>query len=210
MIDTALPAVSDNGRIAFTALLRAGGSGIFIGPDPLQHTVADTSGPFGGMSNPAINDSGEVVFRASFDDPTLTIPYDETTGLFRGPNPATDTIIDNTGNLSRFGTIAINNAGRVAYVAYSDDTTPGNPADDSGGVYVQSGSTPQLVADASGAFRIFSCVGITPTGVPLFKADLDNSARGILPAATPSPIASSDRPGRFSTSAAGTKGRRST
>jgi len=63
-----LPAINDNGAVAFNANLKDGGKGIFVGDgNSIKTVVAEgTNGPFSYFSVPSLNDSGTVAFNAGF------------------------------------------------------------------------------------------------------------------------------------------------
>ena len=67
--------INDNGVVAFRATLRAGGSGIFTGPDPATDKVIATGDPLFGsqvksvsISSRSLNDSGQLAFEATLAD----------------------------------------------------------------------------------------------------------------------------------------------
>lgn len=87
------PAINDTGTIAFRASLDGGGAGLYTVPlaGGSAALLADTSGPFSGFEQKiAINDAGDVVFQAGLDASSES-------GIFTGPNPATDTVVDTSG-----------------------------------------------------------------------------------------------------------------
>jgi hypothetical protein len=72
------PALNDNGDVAFLADLDAGGSGIFVGPDPVADRVIQTGDTLDGSTikslrfcDDGLNDAGQLVFQATFDDSTV-------------------------------------------------------------------------------------------------------------------------------------------
>jgi hypothetical protein len=72
------PALNDNGDVAFLADLDEGGSGIFTGPDPVADRVVQTGDTLDGaivkslrFCDDGLNNSGELAFQATFDDPTV-------------------------------------------------------------------------------------------------------------------------------------------
>src|SRR5688500_12539870 len=61
------PQVNNAGTVVFRALRDAGAGGgqaVFTGNGGPLTTVADTAGPISGFFNPAINDAGQVAYRA--------------------------------------------------------------------------------------------------------------------------------------------------
>jgi hypothetical protein len=87
------PALNNHGEIAFLAELDAGGSGIFLGPDPVADRVIATGETLDGSTvtslrfcDEGLNDSGQLVFQATFDDPS--VPEGIRVAIYRAtPNP---------------------------------------------------------------------------------------------------------------------------
>lgn len=72
------PALNNNGEVAFLADLDSGGSGIFVGPDPVADRVIGTGDTLDGSTvsrlrfcDDGLNDSGQLVFQATFNDPSV-------------------------------------------------------------------------------------------------------------------------------------------
>jgi len=72
------PALNNNGDVAFFADLDSGGSGIFVGPDPVADRVVGTGDKLDGPAvtnlrfcDEGLNDSGQLAFHATFDDPSV-------------------------------------------------------------------------------------------------------------------------------------------
>jgi len=72
------PALNNNGEVAFLADLDSGGSGIFVGPDPVADRVIGTGDTLDGSTvsnlrfcDEGLNDSGQLVFQATFNDPSV-------------------------------------------------------------------------------------------------------------------------------------------
>jgi hypothetical protein len=72
------PALNNNGDVAFLADLDTGGSGIFVGPDPVADRVIGTGDTLDGSTvtnlrfcDEGLNDSGQLAFQATFDDPNV-------------------------------------------------------------------------------------------------------------------------------------------
>jgi hypothetical protein len=72
------PALNNNGDVAFLAELDTGGSGIFVGPDPVGDRVIGTGDMLDGSTitnlrfcDEGLNDSGQLAFQATFDDPSV-------------------------------------------------------------------------------------------------------------------------------------------
>jgi hypothetical protein len=72
------PALNNNGDVAFLADLDSGGSGIFVGPDPVGDRVIGTGDTLDGsvvtnlrFCDEGLNDSGQLAFQATFDDPSV-------------------------------------------------------------------------------------------------------------------------------------------
>jgi hypothetical protein len=115
------PSINDAGAVAFTAHLRTGGDGIFIGDGTRVVTVADTSGPMRGFTSPSLNRAGEVAFDALLNSGQE--------GIFTGPDPQADKVIA-TGDPLLGSTAehilimnpkSLNDAGQVAFIATLSD-----------------------------------------------------------------------------------------
>ena len=72
------PALNNNGDVAFFADLDSGGSGIFVGPDPVTDRVIGTGDTLDGSTvtnlrfcDEGLNDSGQLAFQATFNDPSV-------------------------------------------------------------------------------------------------------------------------------------------
>jgi hypothetical protein len=72
------PALNNNGDVAFFADLDSGGSGIFVGPDPVADRVIGTGDTLDGSTvtnlrfcDEGLNDSGQLAFQATFNDPSV-------------------------------------------------------------------------------------------------------------------------------------------
>jgi hypothetical protein len=127
---------------------------------------ADDTGVIDGLgsSAPDINDLGEVAYFAE---------YSGGTGIFRGPDPSTDTIADSGGPFAGFGLdVSINDAGTVAFVASLDVG--------GGGVFIGPDPATDTVADSSGAYSVLSTPSINEAGTVAFSAELDAGGRGIF------------------------------
>jgi hypothetical protein len=176
--DLNTPAIRNDGHVAFAASLDNGGYGIFAGPDaeadfvaggisccgPIRmnndgvvayvdsrviiasepiSVVADTSGPFDFFRNytaHGINDDGVVVFQATLDDGT--------TGIFTGPDPAQDTVIDASGPFATLNGVDINNDGLIVFSATLDDGHSG--------IFTGPDPTTDTVADSRGPYASFT------------------------------------------------------
>jgi len=109
------PAINDTGLVAFRAVhddeITTGVYTVSLLGGP-PDTVADSDGPLGGIAlNVAINDSGDVVFQAGLD----ALPGEFESGIFTGPNPATDTVVDTSGPFDLLGDPAITGDGTVIF-----------------------------------------------------------------------------------------------
>jgi hypothetical protein len=72
------PGLNNDGDAAFLADLDSGGSGIFVGPDPVGDRVIQTGDTLDGsivkslrLCDEGLNDSGQIAFQATFDDPNV-------------------------------------------------------------------------------------------------------------------------------------------
>jgi hypothetical protein len=87
------PALNNNGDLAFLADLDSGGSGIFLGPDTVADKVIATGDVLDGSTvvqlrfcDEGLNDSGQLAFHATFDDPT--VPEGTRVAIYRAtPTP---------------------------------------------------------------------------------------------------------------------------
>jgi hypothetical protein len=109
------PALNDAGTVAFQARLEGAlGAGIYTVPflgGPVT-TLADSDGPFLGFEEQvAINDAGVVAFQAGLDEPPLALVE----GIFTGPDPATDTVVDTSGPFELLEEFAITENGAVIF-----------------------------------------------------------------------------------------------
>jgi hypothetical protein len=71
------PSLNNEGDVAFLADLDTGGSGIFVGPDPVEDRVISTGDTLDGATiqnltfcEEGLSDSGELAFVATLEDPT--------------------------------------------------------------------------------------------------------------------------------------------
>jgi hypothetical protein len=79
------PSIDDADTIAFSAILRAGGEGIFTARDGHVTTLLDTTAGFESFRGALINAAGTVFFYAT--------PRGGRLGLFAGPDPTADAIL---------------------------------------------------------------------------------------------------------------------
>jgi hypothetical protein len=82
------PALNNNGDVAFFADLDSGGSGIFVGPDPVADRVVGTGDTLDGSTvtnlricDEGLNDSGQLAFQATFND--SSVPEGVRVAVFR-------------------------------------------------------------------------------------------------------------------------------
>lgn len=137
-----VPSINDSGGVGFFAG-NVNVQGIYTGDGGPLTLVADTNGPFAQftLSDPAINNLGDVAFIANLDAGGK--------GIFIGPDPATDTVIQIgdplfgstlTGLASSIGPRAINDRGDITFTYILEngqmgvavavaDGPPANPAD---------------------------------------------------------------------------------
>ena len=120
-------------------------SRVIIASEPIS-VVADTSGPFDFFRNftaHGINDDGVVVFQATLDDGT--------TGIFTGPDPAQDTVIDASGPFATLKGVDINNDGLIVFSATLDVGHSG--------IFTGPDPTTDTVADSRGPYASFTAIG---------------------------------------------------
>ena len=85
------PSLNNNGDVAFLADLDSGGTGIFVGPDPINDRVISTEDMLDGsmiqnitFCEEGLSDSGELAFVAQLADDPATPEVDESsTAVFR-------------------------------------------------------------------------------------------------------------------------------
>ena len=166
-----IPAINDDGTVVFSANLADGTSGIFAGTGGPFAPVIDDSSEFFLFNDPAINNAGEVAFRAEYD----TGIREE--GVFKVLDGTLTTIADDAGAFCCFGLYpAINNHGDVAFHAFLDAL----PND---GIFVGNGKNLITIANTSGAFEFFgfnTAPSINDHGVVAFRAELDNGEAGVF------------------------------
>ncbi len=172
------PSINDEGMVAFSASLKSGLNGIFVGdnrtPANVTNTIAEGTGnPFIFLGdNPAINNEGFVAFQA-FE------PSESREGIFIGnnttpPNTATTivdsiTIADQIGSpFNFFGrSNPINDEGTVAFLA-SVGFVDENFVE---GIFTSSGGPITTIADTTGSFlRFDSSPAINNEGTVAFEA----------------------------------------
>jgi hypothetical protein len=166
-------AINDSGAIVFYALVEKDGTdlpGIFNGPSASANVVVPPGGAYVGFNEPVINNAGKIAFwGARLNGPT---------GVFTGPNPASDTVADSSNYPYIVDTsIAINNNGTVAFAGASTDSVAGiftgpDPAVDN---YIE--SSPLI-----GAIRNFA---INDRGDVIFAAQLIDETRTVLTGPNP-------------------------
>jgi len=126
------PSINDAGTVAFHRFFNdQPGEELVRGNGGPLTTIADTSGPFQsfgfffGFTPPALNNHGDVAFFADLDSGG--------SGIFVGPNPATDRVIGTGDTLDgstvarlRFCDEGLNDAGQLAFQAtFNDSSLPG-------------------------------------------------------------------------------------
>ncbi|MCY7282162.1 MAG: PEP-CTERM sorting domain-containing protein [Cyanobacteria bacterium CAN_BIN43] len=105
-----VPGINNSGKIAFSASLDSGQSGVFISDGGTVKTIADTSSIFKRFSSAAINDQGVVAFVGEL--------VNGDRALFTGTDQGLKTIVDTSGAFSFFNSDpALNNKGEVAFLA---------------------------------------------------------------------------------------------
>jgi hypothetical protein len=109
----ARPAINDTGLVAFRAVHDDGiTTGVYTVSllGGLPDTVAESDGALQAFGlKPAINDSGDVAFQASLSaTPSVN-------GIYTGPNPVTDTVVDTSGPFDLLDDPAITENGTVIF-----------------------------------------------------------------------------------------------
>jgi hypothetical protein len=167
------PAINSRGEVAFIAVSKDGGSGVFrIGePRVKMTTIASTEDGlkfFGGDFS--MNQSGVVAFGAT----TVT----GSRAIFTGDGASRTLIADSAVNgLAKIGvgSPSINAAGTVAFSSVLAQR--GLP----GAVFTGNGGPLTTIATtANTGFRAFGNVAINDPGTVVFPADLDDDSRGIF------------------------------
>ena len=123
------PSVNEAGTVAFgdTAFDSNGQVfSILTGSGGELTTIADSTGPFSGFPfrGPAINNDGDVAFKAELDSDFFPGP----SGIFTGPDPVGDRVIGTGDSLGArpvsdivFCENGLNTAGQLAFTAYFED-----------------------------------------------------------------------------------------
>ena len=122
--------------------------------------------PFG-FGSPAINDTGQVVFKAT--DANTNVQ-----GIFRGSGGPLTTIVDNAGSLGFVGNLpSINNSADVSFAA----TVTGSNEQ----IYRGSGGPLVTIAATTGPFNFFAFnTSLNNAGSVAFQAELDNFDEGLF------------------------------
>ena len=148
--------------------------------------VPDGNGTFDFFSLPALNDSGQVAFRANL---TGTSGDDDNVGIFSGSGGGITQIAragqaapDANGTFSSFTTPAINDLGQAAFRAFltgtsGDDDNVGIFRGSGGGI-TQIARAGQAAPDANGTFSSFLAPQLNDTGQAAFRATLTGTAGG--------------------------------
>jgi hypothetical protein len=116
--------------VAFAGGLDSGPEGVFVADGTTPRPVADTSGGFGFLYSPAINNHGLVAFFATTEENG----FRTRTGIFTGPDPIADKVIGT--NDSLFGSTVtelagfgaqgfLNDGGQIAFFARLSNGTQG-------------------------------------------------------------------------------------
>lgn len=113
--------INDDGTVIFNAQTVAGDWGIYIGNGGPITLIADTNGPFASVGGLSINNLGEVAIWAELDAGG--------SGVFTGPNPLTDKVIQTGDSLdgsivigaSTFFRGGINDNGQIVFRAGLED-----------------------------------------------------------------------------------------
>jgi hypothetical protein len=109
-IGVTIPSINAQGTVAFWAVLKAAGQGIFSGRGQQPTTIADDRGVLQTLGLfPSLNDSDTVAFWATTDAGG--------SGVFTGRGGPLTTVADTDELFAGFGVPAINNPGWVTFVA---------------------------------------------------------------------------------------------
>jgi len=182
-------AINDAGTVAFFASLDEGGNGLFTTSGGAITSIADSSGPFGFLLGGAINNAGTVAFSA-FRDFQDFLEGGGGGGIFTSSGGVTTIIADNTGLFRTFpGSLAINDAGTVAFLASLDEGGSGiftgpNPVTDK---VIATGDT--LFGSTVTSLK-YTRKGLNNAGQLTFFAQLADGSSGIFradPESTPKP-----------------------
>jgi hypothetical protein len=164
--------INDQGTVAFSAILDAGGSGIFTGNGGAITTIAERTDPSFNLVTTALNNEGTVAFYAFLEAGE--------TRLFTGSGGTITTIADTSGPFSQIGNgapsnPAINDQGTVVFRA---SLRSGGE-----GIFISSGGVITTIADTNGPFSDFfyaASPAINNEGTVVFSAALDNGNEGIF------------------------------
>jgi len=174
------PVVNDSGLVAFAARRNSdppgpGHSELITRQYPNPASVAvDTSGDFRLFFVPFINDAGQMVFFASYDEDVADATGNPS-GIFRRDADGTIHTLDQsiTGVKSVFPIYGIGDDGRVAYqyrLSGSQDQF----------LAISTGGAPTLIADTLGDFDNFSDVQLNNLGQIAFGARLNSGDNAIF------------------------------
>jgi len=185
------PTINNLGTVLFEAQTDTGEIGIFTYESGSITRIVDNSGPLAhfAVSDPNggdhdINDAGQIVFSAARDD--------NSTGVFTIRDGQLTSVVDDSGEITRFVTRPfINNQGLIVYGAELDDGTIGlfTGPDFSADSVVKTGDA----LDGSTVVLVLSWGhGLNDLGQVAFMGFLQDGRRGIYvasPEAVPEPCA---------------------
>ena len=155
-----LSTISSDGTVTDIANTRLPENDPFINPDSEFVDFGDVD----------INDNGTVVFTATLIEDNSLVEGDS---AILTVNEGTITpLIDNSGFLSSFENVAINDSDTVVFSASLDEG--------GSGVFTLSNDALTTVADSSGLFKNFEEASINDSGAVAFLASLDAGDEGIF------------------------------
>ncbi|MEH2070571.1 MAG: choice-of-anchor tandem repeat NxxGxxAF-containing protein [Nostoc sp.] len=117
--------INNRNAVGFTATLKSGEEGVFIGNGKTITTVANTSGTFSEFFDLRINNNNQIAFNGILDNGTPNVFAD---GIFTGSDPIADKVIG-IGDSLFGGTVTnvffaggLNNLGQIAFMATIKDS----------------------------------------------------------------------------------------
>ncbi|HPG24611.1 MAG: hypothetical protein H6748_04055 [Spirochaetaceae bacterium] len=159
------PSLNDAGFAAFRASMVTGGTGIFAANGLGYYDVADSLGPYSSfLSQVEINDGSVVLFGAFLD------VGGGASGIYVGPDPIADRIVDKSPPYLGLGLYAISDSGTAVFWASRDTGEFG--------IYEGNGS---VVVDDTGPFASFGTwPAINVLDQVAFRATTDAGDLGIF------------------------------
>jgi hypothetical protein len=174
---SALPQINSTGQVAFLGSIAGIGNGVFRGSGgPLMPIALDSTDPqpvFDTYGDPAMNDSGLVVFAACTSLGCQSAPGAQ--GIFRGDGLTVSAMLPSPSDFNFVAQLqSLNNAGAVAF--YASLTSTGQQ-----GIFTTDGAAVLAIALSGGDFFPDSgSFAINDQGIVVFRASLDSGGDGLF------------------------------